>query len=278
VSSVSTCLEDRARLVMAILAAGDWPGCEQQEVRHAVHPLAKLTRQYVLPYAGHPAVTTVNELLAGNTAVDVFFTAALRSGWPQLRPLEPLPAPLEDGRWLEQAANLYRRADLPAMLWARQEPTWQEAVSDLNQIFGDGCLVSFLGRLDGRPLLRPLLVVPTLVFPALRPLLVETAQALFLLLPPPKAYGESPPWPYREGADWVLSQSCRSLAAYIWRAELSALDERERQLRLHAAATLFLEESLGEDAAMAYLICSKRQDQLPHLPAAVEQLRARLAR
>jgi hypothetical protein len=276
VSSVFACLDERARLVMAILAAGDWPQREQQEQRHAVHAQAKVTRQRLLAYAAHPAVTGVNELLAQQTPVDVFFAAVLRSSWPQLRSQEALPSPLDDGRWLQQVADFHRRTNLPASLWAGQEETWQEAVTDLHQIFGNGRLVYFFDRLNGHSLSRQLFVVPNLIYPALRPLLIETAQALFLLLPPPQAYGESPPWPYREGVDWVLGQSCRKLAAHIWHAELASLDQQQRQLRLHAAATLFLEESLGKGEATAYLIWNKKRYQLPQLPAAVEQLRARL--
>jgi hypothetical protein len=276
VSSISVCLEDRARLVMAILAAGDWPAREQQEQGHAVHPQAKATRQHVVPYAHHPAVTAVNELLVLQTPVDLFFTAVLRSAWPHLKPRETLPAPLDDGRWLEQAADFCRQADLPAILWRGQEQAWHEALADLHHIFCDGRVLHFLDRLNGRRLSHNLFVVPNLVYPALLPVLVEAAEGLFIIVPPPKAYGESAPWPYREGADWVLSQSCRSLAAHIWRADLASLNLYQRELRLHAAATVILEECLGEGEAMAYLVRSKKQYQLPELPAAVEQLQARL--
>lgn len=275
-SNLSVSLDDRARLVMAVLAAGDWPAREQQGQSHAVHPQAKLTRQHLVAYADHPAVNAVNKLLAQQTAVDVFFTAALRSSWPDLKPREALPAPLGDGRWLQQAADFYRRADLPATLWASQRQAWHEAVTDLHHIFCNGRLAHFLDRLNGRPGAYELFIIPNLVYPALLPLLVETAGGLFIILPPPKAFGESPPWPYREGIEWVLGQSCRRLLSHLWRQDLALLDARQRALRLHAATTLFLEESLGEAEAMAYLVRNKKQYQLPQLPQAVEQLRRRL--
>jgi hypothetical protein len=276
VSSLSICLDDGARLVMAILAAGDWPAREQQEQSHAVHPQAKITRQHVMAYAGHAAVTGANELLDRGAGVDVFFTAVLRSRWPNLAPEEALPPPLGDGRWLQQAADFYHQTALATTLWPGQRQAWDEALRDLSRIFGNGHLARFLNRLNGRPLSHNLFIVPNLVYPALRPLLIETAKTLVIILPPPKAYGESPPWPYREGVDWVLSRSCRSLAAHVWQKELASLDACQRSLRLHAATTLFLAESLGEAEATAYLIRSKKQYQLPQLPAVVEELRDRL--
>ena len=42
---------------------------------------------------------------------------------------------------------------------------------------------------------------------------------------------------------------------------------------LHAAATLFLEQAIGEPAAMSYLVQTKKAQKLPQLPLIVDNLR-----
>lgn len=263
-------LDDRARLAAAVLAASQWPTQEQAQLRHAVHPHAKQTRQQVQAQADHPAVRGANAALIAGRPPDVLFTAALRCSWPDFAPQEPLPTTLDD--W---AAALPSFAAETAVIpfWAAHAAAWQEALTDLTAIFAASRLPAFLGRLAGRPLPLPIVVQPNLVFPALHSVLAETAVALHLLLPPPKAVGESPPWPYREGPDGVLAESCRRLLHHALAAALAARPPAAQQLIEHAAITLFLEQTLDEAEALAYMVRSKKQFKLPRLPLAVEEMR-----
>ncbi|MCA9935332.1 MAG: hypothetical protein H6662_07890 [Ardenticatenaceae bacterium] len=270
-SELMVMLDDRARLVTAVLAASQWPEQEQAQLTHAVHPHAKQTRQFVQPFAAHTAVQHVNTLLADGTAVSELFAAALRCTWPDFAPQEPLP-PATPAALPAALADFARQTAVPTQFWPHHTAAWDEAMSDLQAIFDTSLLADFVGRLAGRPLPKPLLISPNLVYPALSTVLVETAVALHLIIPPPKAVGESPPWPYSEGPDWVLAEAAQALIAHHLAAALDAAPER-RALLTHAAITLFLEEALGEADALAYMVRSKRQFSLPTLPLVVEDIR-----
>jgi hypothetical protein len=273
VSEVTVCLNDRARLVMALLAASDWPEQEQARERHAVHPHAKLTRHRLTAYADHRAVSFINEILLQGADVASFFAVALWGHGQEQPGVNHESSPFAANTWLQQLADFERDIDLSALLWREQQLEWDAAIADLQAIFHDNRLAEFAGHLCGRDLVQPIFVMPNLIYPALSSILVKTATSLYLVLPPPKAFGESRPWPYCEGIDWVLSESCRHVAAHFLADDLSKLDERQESLLLHAAATIFLEQVLNDGEALSYLVRTKKQHKLPELPAVTERLR-----
>lgn len=277
-SKVDVSLDNRVRLVAAVLAAGQWPEREQAQERHAVHPQAKLTRQYLAEFSDHPAVQIADQAIANGVNVEELFTAAVRSQWPTFEAAEPLPAAFADGQWPAQLDHFYTDTAIAAFFWSEQQAVWDEAMADLTRIFQNSPLPAFLGSLSGQPLEKNITVVPNLIFPALRSVVSETAGATYLILPPPKAYGESPPWPYREGVDWVLAESCLQLSGRLLAEELAEAGADKAALLKQAAVVLFLEKAMNEAEARAYLVRSKKQYQLPELPAAVEGLRGYLAR
>jgi hypothetical protein len=269
--------DNRARLVAAVLAASQWPEREQAQERHAVHPHAKQTRQFLAEFTDHPAAQLVNQGLNKGIPVADFFTAALRCHWPTFEPAEPLPPAFAAGDWPAQLDHFYTDTAIAAFFWADHQPIWDEATNDLTRIFQNAPLPAFLGDLRGRPLEKEIVVVPNLTFPALRSVVADTAAAAYLILPLPKAYGESPPWPYREGVDWVLAESCLQLTTLFLSDQLAPAAPDKATLLKQAAVVLFLEKATNEAEARAYLVRSKKQYHLPHLPTAVEHLRAHLA-
>jgi hypothetical protein len=58
--------------------------------------------------------------------------------------------------------------------------------------------------------------------------------------------------------------------------ELESLDDTQQALLRHAAVTLCLEETINQQESMSYMVHSKKQHNLPDLPATVEKLRAAL--
>lgn len=272
--AVTVVMDDRARLVSAVLAAGEWPEREQAQLTHAVHPHAKQTRHFLAGFADHPAVTGANQALAAGVSLDDLFSAALRCTWPDFAPLEPLPAAVDDA-WVRSLAD-FVQATAVVTLWAEHDTAWQEALADLRAIFADDRLAHFLERLTGRPFPHRLLLMPNLTYPALSPVLAETQTAWSLILPLLKAVGESPPWPYREDPATVLAQACRRLFSHALHNDLASLNEEQQALLQHAAITLFLEEALDEFEAQAYLVRSRKQHNLPRLPLVVEAMRGAL--
>jgi hypothetical protein len=273
VSNVTVQLDNRMRLAGAILAATIWPDMEQAQERHAVHYQAKVTRQYMRQFAHKPAVTRLNQMLRANMPIYKPFAVLARCNWPQVAPQERLPTTFADGLWLYQAGKLCAEADLEAGLWQPHAAEWDEATAQLAAIFQNVALAEFLGRLRGRPLQREIAIYPNLLYPALQPVVTQTQTTYGLVLPLPKAVGESPPWPYSEGVDWVLATTCQHLLGYVMNGEMKKQAPAQQTLFLHAASVLFLEETMGDSAAMGYMIQAKRQFKLPGLPLAVEKLR-----
>ncbi len=276
-SDVSIAIDNRVRLVAAVLAASRWPDHEQMITPHAVHTHAKMTRQYVSDFANHAATEAVNTMLENDQLALVdLFGAALRCSWPMLEASEPLPAAYTNGEFLEQLADFYTDSAVAAFFWSDHNAVWQEAAQDLEQIFQNSRLPDFLSKLIGIDLTQNIIVVPNLVYPALQPIVANTAETLYLILPPPRAWGESPPWPYHEDAGWVMAQSCYALTETLLAGVLQSMDDNQRALLRHAAVTLCLEETANEQEAMSYLVRSKKQYNLPDLPTIVEKMRTYL--
>ena len=267
-------VDDRARLVTAVLAASDWPAIEQSQRPHAVHAQAKLTRQFVEPFRGHPAVTGVNQAWLNGVELDEMFSAALRCRWPDFTPVEPLPRVLQIDNWVTSLADFAAVSHIAAAFWPEHESVWHTAVTELRAIFQDNHLLQFLSQMRGRPVEQDVLIMPNLVYPALSPVLATGQNSLTLLLPPPKAVGESPPWPYSEGVGWVTAVTCRHLAAYLLAGKLAELNKEQRDQIIHAITTLCLEQTLDEFEGQAYLLRASKEQDLPALPALVEKLRA----
>jgi hypothetical protein len=277
VSDVSVSIDNRVRLAAAVLAASRWPDHEQAQEPHAVHTHAKMTRQYVSDFVSHPAAHTINALLESDQLVLTdLFAAVLRSSWPLLEPSESLPAAYANGLFLEELADFYTDSAIAAFFWSDHNAVWEEAAQDLEKIFKSSKLPAFLDKLLGRPLARQIVVVPNLSYPTLQTIAAQTAECLFLIVPPPHAYGESPPWPYGEDPGWVVAQSCYALTEIILADELQALAHKEQELLRHAAVTLCLEETVSQKESLSYLVRSKKQNNLPDLPDTVEKMRTYL--
>jgi hypothetical protein len=273
-SNLMILIDDRARLVTAVLAASRWPQMEQAQLTHAVHPHAKQTQQFVQRMADHAAVTAVNHALEANTPLAVFFSAALRADWGSFIQREPLPTSdaFDAAAWLKTLPDFGEKSGL-AVFWAGHQSPWNDARSELDSIFYNSSLIQFLAHLRRQPINQTMAVMPNIVYPALHPILAETAETLYLLLPPPKAVGESPPWPYDEDPGWVLDHTCHTLLDYFLADILSQFDPDQQRLLKYAATTLFLEEAIDEMEATGYQIRAKKQHNLPRLPQAVATLR-----
>jgi hypothetical protein len=277
-SDITILIDDRARLVTAVLAASRWPQLEQAQLTHAVHPHAKQTQQFVQRVAAHRAVTAVNEALSADTPPDHFFSTALRADWGSFIVREPLPGndSFAAAAWLKTLPDFGEKSGL-AVFWAGHQAAWEEAKSDLQAIFYDSQIGRFLAHLRRQPLSRTIHLMPNIVYPALQPILAETATAVYLLLPPPKAVGESPPWPYDEDPGWVLDRTCQTLMDYFLADILHQFNSEQQRLLKYAATALFLEEAIDEAEAMSYQIRAKKQHNLPRLPLAIKELRQWMA-
>ncbi len=240
----------------ASLALTGWPAREQAEKPHAVHGQARLLRKFFAGRAAdaHPLIGRIDGRLAAG---------------------EPLARIGRDLLDEESALAAIARDTGLDDFWRAQAAVWQAAVIELEAIFAGAPLPAFLEKMSGRPP-APVHLMPNYLYPALRPLVLPPDTALWVLVPPPPAWGESPPWPFAEGREWLLSQTCRALLDAHLETAGSRLAPRPRTLLVEAATTLFLEQALGAPDGLSYLFQTSRQQDLPELPDLVGRLRQAL--
>ncbi|MCB9008957.1 MAG: hypothetical protein H6656_16610 [Ardenticatenaceae bacterium] len=271
-STLSVTIDERLRLVTAVLSISDWPVDEQKQLTHAVHPQAKQVRQFLPAFSSHPAVNGANEALLNGVALADLFSAALRCTWPDFTPTAELPHVLKIKEWVQSLADFARRTALVEQFWPQHTAVWAETQKHLEEIFTGDQLLDCLAQLHGSTLVTAVTLMPNLIFPALSPVVATSDSALTLLLPPPKAVGESPPWPFAEDPGWVVATVAQQLAPYLLADELAQLDEAQKPLALHLAAAYCLAQLLDEFEAQAYLLRAKKEHNLPQLPILFAQL------
>ncbi|MCB8980874.1 MAG: hypothetical protein H6657_25980 [Ardenticatenaceae bacterium] len=275
-STLNITIDERLRLVTAVLAASNWPAEEQARLTHAVHPQAKQVRQFVQPFVSHPAVSGANEALLNGVDLADLFSAALRCTWPDFAPTSELPNVLKIKDWAHALADFARETSIVTLFWAQHTAVWQEAQAALAQIFSKGDLLAALGQL-GDVADTAVTLMPNLVFPALSPVVATADNALALLLPPPKAVGESPPWPFDEDPGWVVASVAEQLIPSLLAADLAQLSADQQPIAIHLAAAHCLAALLDDFEAQAYLLRAKKANNLPQLPALFVQLQDEVA-
>lgn len=272
-TSLRITVDDRLRLVTAVLAASDWPEIEQKERTHAVHPHAKQTLHATQAYKSYPAVYHLNEALMNGVSLDDLLSAAVRCTWPDFTPTEPLPNILQVDTWIQSLAGFAQKTEIVSQFWPAHQSVWDESANELTAVFQNSPLPAFLAQVMGKSLSQYIVVMPNLVYPALKPVLATSEKALTLLLPPPLAVGESPPWPYEEDPGWVVARICERLLFHLLASRLAPLVPSRQEEIVRAAITLCLEQSFDEFEAKAYLLRSKKAYNLPNLPQMVDKLR-----
>ena len=270
-STLLVAIDERLRLVTAVLAASNWPVEEQNQLTHAVHSHAKQVRQFVQAHTSHPAANGVNEALLNGVALADLFSAALRSSWPDFSATAELPAVLKISDWVATLPDFAEQTAVATQFWPQHSAVWQEAQSALEKVFSNGDLLAAIGQL-GDVVETAVTLMPNLVYPALSPVVANTDGALTLLLPPPKAVGESPPWPFNEDPGWVVANVAEQLIPHLLAADFAPLNAEKQPIATFLAAAHCLIALLDDFEAQAYLLRAKKEHNLPQLPALFTQL------
>ncbi|MEM7117305.1 MAG: hypothetical protein AAF614_33030 [Chloroflexota bacterium] len=247
-------LDPQIRLIGLALAASSWPQREQAVLTHAVHPHAKRARQWLQVAKANAAIVSLDEQLANGASLALLYEKGL-----------------VDEAWRGQLAGFAAETAVLTNFVPAHEAVWETAVAELRDIVVVDKLADFLHRLCRETAVPPIYIHPNLLYPALTPVLAKTETAWHLLVPPPKAVGESPPWPYAEDPGWVVAQLCAALLPGL----LSIPAEPDGWL--HALTAVCLGELVDDFEAQAYTLRSKKQHKLPHLPQMVAQVEAYLA-
>jgi hypothetical protein len=295
---VSVRLDDRIRLMSAVLAATDWPDKSQERQPHGTHAHARATRKFLDPHKHHPAVQAMQSLLDQGAPLEAMFTLAVQLSWPGLT-IDELPRWVPPG-WNDQLRDFYQQSNL-AKWWKDEDAVWKNSVTESEKMFKNiefkPFLKPFLGDID-----ETLVFVPNISYPSEQSIGIRYGHELLCVAPPRLAWGDSPPWPFDEDPAHVyraaLSQYGRLLMlAYLrehaeklasvaesplpisdqFRAKYPTWQEQFTNLFVAAAAALYLEKTISKAEANAYVLMERKTNGMVILPGMVSVLKRYLS-
>lgn len=298
-TTISIILDDRLRLISSALAASNFPEQAQAKKRHHAHAHARATVKHMQDHemGKHPAIIALQGMLDGGVPLEALFTLAMLFEWPGLN-----AAVLPDWmpkNWNTQLWDFYEKAEL-AELWQGASHSWENAKAEAERVFGDvyfkDVLSQFVGEIE-----QDFAFAPNLGWPADREVGIHAGNALISLVPPPLAWGESPPWPYDEETRLgehtypaALSQYARLLMlAYLRLHADQITDATEKELPISdelklryptwedqfialfqsAVVAIYLEDYISPTEAKGFMLMERRIRHMNELPGTVNVLR-----
>lgn len=297
---VTIILDDRLRLMSMALAATDFPEEAQKRKRHHAHAHARSAIKYLQErdMHKHPAIVALQGMLNEGMPIEALFTLAMFFEWPKLS-APTLPAWVPKG-WNKQLWDFYEKADI-ATFWEGADKSWQNAVSESQRVFESNLhfkelLETFIGDID-----EEFAFSPNLLWPADREVGIRVNNQLISIVPPPLAWGESPPWSFDEETrlaehtyPMALSQYARLLMLHYLREnadkvgdatakDLPISDELKVQyptwedqflaLFQSAVVAIYLEDYVNPTEARGFMLMEKRIRKMTELPGTVSVLR-----
>jgi hypothetical protein len=296
--TIQVLIDDRIRLMSAVLSITNWPGQEQERKRHRAHAHARNTAKWVSEYADLPAVDTLQTLLDQNTPLEAIYTYALSLSWPDLTLQTALPwAPLH---WDEQLSDFYVKTDLETW-WADQQDAWQLAYEQTQKTIGETDFYGFFKPFVG-DILEQLSLMPNISYPSDGEIGVRLDNQLFCIAPPRIAWGDNEPWPFDEDPAHVfrgvLAQYGRLVMVSYLRQKAAAVaplantplpvgdnfrkthptwSDQFTELFVAGAVAVFLEQMIGPQEAKAYILMENRVHGVTILPGVVSVLKRYLS-
>jgi hypothetical protein len=296
-SDVQVRLDDRVRLMSALLAATDFPEKAQRRKPHGTHAHARATRKILADYAQHPAVQTTQALLDQSTPLEALFTLALRLSLPDIQLSGEAPTWMPIG-YIEKIRDFCTAAQLPAW-WQRERSLWEKAETEAQHVFNHvkfrEFLIPFLDEVDGQ-----FVFIPNISYPTDHDLGLRHDGALICIAPPPLAWGDNPPWPYDE--ETMRMHSYRMALSQVGRLLLTDRlhDNRDRlseaaqeelplneqfrtafptwedqfiELFVTALVAMYLEQHMNEAEYKSFVLMERRMRGMNILPGTVSVLR-----
>lgn len=272
--SLAVITNPHARTLSALLAATDWPEREQRPLPRGVHPQAAALKKHVADFKSHPAVAYVQ--------------AALNAD-PDLRPL--FTRAVTDEAELSAHLNSFAaEAGLDAY-WASNDSAWAEAVAEVQAHVNGIDFTAILNEAFGAAPAE-LIILPNLAYPTTHSFGFGTLERAYSLMPPRKAVGESPPWPFRDDRDYILRLAIHDFTQCLladvleknpgllpdsplseqlpadFRAEHPAWPRQVTELFAYGMMTIFLNR-LDDGAGDSFALFERRTRKLTVLPAAI---------
>jgi hypothetical protein len=295
-SDVIVRLDDRLRLMSAVLAATDFPEKAQKLKPHGTHAHARATTKYLSQFDQHPAVQATQNLLDQNTPLEALFALVMLMDWPTMA-LPQLP-PWSPPNYNLLLKDFYDTTELGTW-WGREHDVWEKALEQARNVFKGIAfkpfLKPFLGQIE-----QELVFIPNISYPTDYDVGFQIGEDLVCIAPPPLAWGDSPPWPYDEAT--MMTYSYRAammvfgrvlLTSYLrthtdklseivtnelpvsdqFRAQYPSWEDQFSALFLSAAVAMYLEAHVDEKEYRAYMLMEKKARGMAMLPGTVSVLR-----
>jgi hypothetical protein len=286
-------VDDRIRLMSAMLAITDWPERAQHNKGHRPHAHARSTTKWLAGYESHYAVQCTQWLLNQNAPPEALFAFILKCDWPSMEIANP-------PRWMPQYWNyylrdIYERAYLQN-LWDQDANSWRKAEVEADSLMRVAGFYEFLQPFVGE-IQEQMIYMANVSYPSDFAIGVRVGWDLICIGPPRIAWGDNPPWPFDEDPAHVYSSSLSEYArllmlAYlrqnaekispITRKELPVSDEFRQmhptwgdqfmELFVPGLVALYLEEQVSPQEAKAFILMEKKSRGLTILPGVVSVL------
>lgn len=288
-------VDDRVRLMTALLARTNWPEQEQAARPHGVHAHARATHKHLEEFGDHAAVERMQGLLDGGRTLAELFGFALGLSWPGLRARGDVPEWVPSG-WTAEIRNFHIAGKL-ASFWQDEKAIWDEAMSDLEDIFAEGDVAGFLTPYLGQ-VEQTLVFMPNLSYPTAEVVGLMHGEEIWCVAPPQLATGTNPPWPYKDDPAWAVRTAFEGFATVLVMDYLARHDEAAENLKegplpvpeafreahpdwqeqfarifVGAATAIYLEETAGGPEAEAFIMMEHKTQGFDILPGAVSVLR-----
>lgn len=292
-------VDDRIRLMAAALAATTFPQTAQERKRHHAHAHARATIRHMADreMSQHPAIVVLQNLLDKGAPVEALFTLVMHLSWPGLE-MAALPRWVPDN-WNKMLWDFYEKAGLQTY-WEQHKQPWQLAEVQARRAFEKVYFKEFLEPFVGT-IAETFVFMPNICYPADSEVGIRVDNQLVSIVPPPLAWGESPPWPYDEESRLAehtyraaLLQYARLLMLGYLRTHAAALEEATQKelpvsdqlkaayptweeqfvtLFTTAAVAMYLEDHVNQAEARSYVLMEKRVHNMTILPGTVSVLR-----
>lgn len=292
-SPIGVQVDDRIRLLSAVLALTTWPDQEQALRPHGVHAHARATRTALAEAEHHLAVQTMQEMLESTLTMEAIFSYAAYIEWPSLKVDDP-PEHIPD-QWPGQLRDFlwtYKVLDL----WQRDEGAWESAQTAARSALTQAEPRAMLARLFGG-LNAQLYFQPNLSYPTAETICFRDENRLICISPPPVAWGTNPPWPYDDNPADTAREAFSAYVRLLLREHLDehpAETEAARRTRLpvpntflarypdwfdqlavlfvSGATALYMRQTFGKAEADAYTMMIQKASGFHAMPTVVDLL------
>ncbi len=290
-------VDDRVRLMGAVLAATDYPDTIQRTKPHGTHAHARATRQRVGNFTDHPVVQATQNLLDQNTPLEALYALVVLMEWPGMK-IGMLPA-WAPKNYNEQLYDFYQKADLEKF-WQQEKAVWDKAQAECQHVFDDDVhfksfIEPFLGEVGDT-----FVFIPSISYPSNYDIGLHLGKELVCIAPPPLAWGDSPPWPYDEATQITYSyraammvygkillrdylhQYAENLQEIVqtelplndqFKTQYPTWEEQFSTLFLSAIVAMYLEKHVDEQEYKSYMLMEKKARGMSNLPGTVSVMR-----